>query len=76
MSSQDCRNLLKEFELQDDRFHCFCLSESKISCYYLGNFKSVFKKNEIIPELYVLIVIRSIDTNNKTMKIIVNMFTI
>jgi hypothetical protein len=49
----------------------------KISSYYLGNFKSVFKKNKIIPKLLdVLIVTKTIDANNKAMKIIVNMFTI
>jgi hypothetical protein len=49
----------------------------KISYYYPGNFKSVFKKNEIILKLLsVLIVTRSIDANNKAMKITMNMFTI
>ena len=49
----------------------------KISSYYLGNFKNVFKKNKIIPKLLdVLIVTKTIDANNKAMKIIVNMFTI
>jgi hypothetical protein len=49
----------------------------KIACNYPWNFKSVLKKNEIIPKLLsVLIVTRSIDANNKAMKITVDMFTI
>ena len=81
MSLYDCRNLLKEFELAGWQIPLFlfflkwCLI--KISYYYPGNFKSVFKKNEIIPKLLsVLIVIRSINANNKAMKITMNVFTI